>query len=62
MARLSKMKRFTVALEAADHAALRELGERQKPSVNLQYMVRWAVKDLLDRQADAQLPLRLPPS
>ena len=62
MARPTKMKRFTVALDPADHAALRELGERQKPSVNLQYMIQLAVKELLDRHADAQLPLQLPPS
>lgn len=60
MTRPAKMKRFTVALDAAEYAALRELGERQKPSLNLQYMVRLAVKDLLDRHADAQLPLKLP--
>lgn len=40
MAQPTQMKRFTVALDAAEYAALRELGERQKPSVNLQYMVR----------------------
>jgi hypothetical protein len=60
MAQSAKMKRFTIALDEADYAALRELGERQKPSLNLQYMVRLAVRDLLDRHADAQLPLRLP--
>ena len=60
MAQSAKMKRFTIALDEADYAALRELGERQKPSLNLQYMVRLAVRDLLDRHADAQLPLILP--
>ena len=60
MAQSSKMKRFTIALDEADYAALRELGERQKPSLNLQYMVRLAVRDLMDRHADAQLPLRVP--
>ena len=54
------MKRFTIALDEVDYAALRELGERQKPSLNLHYMVRLAVRDLLDRHADAQLPLRVP--
>jgi hypothetical protein len=60
MAQSATMKRFTIALDEVDYAALRELGERQKPSLNLQYMVRLAVRDLLDRHADAQLPLRLP--
>ena len=60
MARSAKMKRFTVALDEADYEALRELGERQKPSVNLQYMVRLAVRELLDRHADPQLPLGMP--
>ena len=53
------MKRFTVALDEADYVALRELGERQKPALNLQYMMRLAVRDLLDRHVDAQLPLKL---
>jgi hypothetical protein len=60
MAQSTKMKRFTVALDESDYSALRELGERQKPSLNLQYMMRLAVRELLDRHADAQLPLKLP--
>ena len=60
MARSTTVKRFTVALDEADYAALRELGERQKPPLNLQYMMRLAFRDLLDRHVDAQLPLKLP--
>ncbi|PZV36443.1 hypothetical protein [Mesorhizobium kowhaii] len=61
MAQSVKMRRFTVAIDETDYAALRELGEHQKPPVNLQYMMRLAVRELLDRCADAQLPLKLPP-
>jgi len=59
MALSTKMMKFTIALDEANDAALRERGECQKPSFNAQSMVRLAAPDHLDRHADAQLPLRL---
>jgi len=59
MVKASKQKRFTVSLDEADYAALRELGESQKPSLNLQYLVRLAVKNLLDQHAAKQLSFPL---
>ena len=59
MAKAAKQKRFTVSLEEADYTALRELGESQKPSLNLQYLVRLAVKNLLDQHAAKQLSFPL---
>jgi hypothetical protein len=59
MAKASEQKRFTVSLDEADYAALRKLGEAQKPSLNLQYMVRLAVKNLLDQNAAKQLSFPL---
>lgn len=59
MTRVLEMKRFTVALDDADYTALRALAQRQKPTVNLQYMVRLAVRDLLEHHGESQLPLKL---
>lgn len=59
MTKASQPKRFTVSLDEADYAALRELGESQKPPLNLQYLVRLAIKDLLDRHATKQLSFPL---
>lgn len=52
-------KRFTVSLDPADYAALRALGEAQKPPLNLQYLLRLAVKNLLDQHATKQLTFPL---
>jgi hypothetical protein len=59
MANAAKQKRFTVSLDESDYAALRDLGESQKPSLNLQYLVRLAVKNLLDQHAAEQLSFPL---
>ena len=57
--KVTKQKRFTVSLDESDYAALRELGEAQKPALNLQYMLRLAVRNLLDQQETQQLTLPL---
>jgi hypothetical protein len=59
MTKAAKQKRFTVSLDEADYAALRDLGESQKPSLNLQYLVRLAIKNLLDQHAAKQLSFPL---
>lgn len=59
MARRSKQKRFTVSLDEADYTALRDLGESQKPNLNLQYLVRLAIRNLLDQHAAKQLSFSL---
>lgn len=51
MPKTKRYKRFTVSLDEADYKALRELGEAQKPPLNLQYLVRLAVRNLLDQHA-----------
>jgi hypothetical protein len=51
MPNVSRYRRFTVSLDESDYKALRELGEGQKPPLNLQYMVRLAVRNLLDQRA-----------
>ena len=56
MAGLKHQKRFTVSLEESDYVALGELGRSVTPSLNLQYMVRLAVRSLLDQHESAQLP------
>lgn len=59
MPKLREQKRFTVSLDAADHQALLELGEAQRPPLTLQYLVRLAVKNLLEEQAAKQLSFPL---
>jgi hypothetical protein len=59
MAKPQKQKRFTVSLDESDYVALRQLGESQKPSLNLQYLLRLAVKNLLDQHAANQLSFPL---
>ncbi|RWG42966.1 ribbon-helix-helix domain-containing protein [Mesorhizobium sp.] len=55
----SQQKRFTVSLDQADYEALRELAEAQKPPLNLQYLVRLAVRNLLEQHAAKQLSFPL---
>jgi hypothetical protein len=59
MTNASRQKRFTVSLQEADYAALRELGESQNPPLTLQYLVRLAIKNLLDQHATKQLSFPL---
>lgn len=59
MAKPPRQKRFTVTLDEADYVALRELGESQKPPLNLQYLVRLAIRNLLEQHANEQLSFPL---
>lgn len=52
-------KRFSVSLDVEDHAALVALGQAQRPPLNLQYLVRLAVRNLLDQHATKQLTFPL---
>lgn len=55
MAGLTHDKRFTVSLDAVDYAALVELGRSSNPRVNLQYLLRLAVRNLLQEHSSGQL-------
>lgn len=55
MAGLKHQKRFTVSVDQADYDALQELGRAVNPPVNLQYLMRLAVRNLLDQHAAKQL-------
>ena len=59
MARLNHQKRFTVSVDQADYDALQDLGRAVSPSVNLQFLVRLAVRNLLDQHAAKQLTFPL---
>jgi len=59
MARLTHEKRFTVSIDKADYAALVELGRSSNPPVNLQYLLRLAVRNLLQEHAAGQLAFPL---
>lgn len=59
MVKATKQRRFTVSLDEGDYVALRDLSESQKPKLNLQYLVRLAVKNLLEQHAAEQLSFPL---
>lgn len=59
MTRLRHEKRFTVSVDQADYDALQDLGRSANPPVNLQYLVRLAVRNLLDQHKAQQLALPL---
>ncbi len=61
MPRLTHDKRFTVSLDKADYAALVALGRSATPPVNLQYLLRLAVRNLLDTHTSGQLVFTLEP-
>lgn len=52
-------KRFTVSLPRQDYDALKELATSQKPPLTLQYLVRYAIFDLLKKHEKQQLTLNL---
>ena len=59
MAGLTHQKRFTVSVDQADYDALQELAQSVSPPVNLQYLMRLAVRNLLDQHAAKQLSFPL---
>lgn len=59
MARLTHQKRFTVSVDQADYNALQALSAAVSPPVNLQYLMRLAVRNLLDQHAARQLTFPL---
>lgn len=59
MAESRQQKRFTVSVDQADYDALQELGHSVSPPVNLQYLVRLAVRNLLEQHASKQLSFPL---
>jgi hypothetical protein len=63
MAVLTHQKRFTVSIDQADYDALVALAGSVKPPLNLQYLVRLSVRNLLDQHEAQQLsfPLRRRP-
>jgi hypothetical protein len=52
-------KRFSVSLDQEDYDALQELGQAQRPPLKQQYLVEFAVKNLLDQYANRQLKFPL---
>lgn len=59
MPKTSGMKRFTVSLEPRAYEALLQIAQSQRPPLSLQYVVRYAVEDFLDRHEGRQLSLEL---
>jgi|LakMenEpi03Aug12_release.lakeMendotaPanAssembly.Ray.scaffolds.fasta_scaffold4863785_1 hypothetical protein len=59
MSSLSKQKRFTVSVDQVDYEALVALGQSVSPPLNLQYLVRLSVRNLLEQYAAQQLSFPL---
>lgn len=59
MPKTTEMKRFTVSLEPRNYEALRRIAESHRPPLSLQYVVRHALQDFLDRHEGRQLTLNL---
>ena len=54
-----KMKRFSVSLEAEEYEELCRIAQTHRPPLTLQYVVRYALQQLLDQHKDRQLQLTL---
>ena len=59
MPKATEMKRFTVSLEPRAYDALRQVAESQRPPISLQYVVRYALEEFLDRHEGRPLTLKL---
>lgn len=59
MTALKPQKRFTVSIDEADYDSLQQLGRSVSPPVNLQYLLRLAVRNLLDQHEAKQLTFPL---
>ena len=59
MAGLTHHRRFTVSIDQDDYDALQALGRTVSPPVNLQYLMRLAVRNLLDQHEAKQLTFPL---
>ena len=59
MSKTMEMKRFTVSLEPRAYDTLRKIAEPQRPPLSLQYVVRYALEEFLDRHAGRRLTLKL---
>lgn len=58
MPKTTDMKRFTVSLELEEYEALRRLADAQRPPLSLQYVVRYALQEFLERHQGRQLTLK----
>jgi len=55
----AELKRFTVSISEEDAERLRVLAENHRPPLSQSYVVRYAVRMLLDRAEDPQLSFQL---
>ena len=59
MPRITEMKRLTVSLEQRAYDSLRQIAESQRPPISLQYIVRYALEEFLDRHQGRPLTPKL---
>ena len=53
------MKRFSISVDEQDYRRLKALAQSRKPKLSLQYVVNFAIQELLRRADDPQLRLSL---
>ena len=51
---VKRKKRFTVTLDGSDYKRLQELATRSNPALSLQYVVNYAIRQLLDEAEDSR--------
>lgn len=49
-----RTKRFSVTLDVRDYRRLKALADEHRPPLTLQYVVNYAIQDLLARTADVK--------
>ena len=59
MLQTMEVKRFTVSLEQRDYDSLRRIAQSQRPQLSLQYAVRYALQEFLNKREGRKLTLRL---
>lgn len=55
----SKRRRFSVSLDSQDHDRLKRVARKQKPSLTLQYVAEYAIKQFLEKAEGPQFQLPL---
>ncbi|PJK27683.1 hypothetical protein [Minwuia thermotolerans] len=55
---MTEMKRFSVSVEREEYEALRHIAQSHRPPLSLQYVVRYALQEFLDKHEGQQLMLK----
>lgn len=56
---MAKKRSFSVRLEPEDYRRLKNLAESRRPTLSLQYVVEYAIQQVLEKADDPQFQLEL---